>query len=79
MVFLMHIIKELSNKMIQIEIIKKAENVAEAEKIGKKNITAEQELDEKLIKEEEKLLLKVEKLSPEEIKAREEESQWKPF
>jgi len=79
MVFLMHIIKELSNKMIQIEIIKKAENIAEAEKIGKKNITAEQELDEKLIKEEEKLLLKVEKLSPEEIKTREEESQWKPF
>lgn len=75
MFFMMRIMQELSNKLLQIEIVKKAENVEQAEKIGSKNIAAEQKFEEKILAEQE-LLLKTSRLSPAETKKLEEEAEW---
>lgn len=79
MFFMMKMMGELSNKLLQIEIIKKAENIEQAEKIGLKNIAAEQKLEKALVENEEKLLLKVDKLTPEELKKAKEEAERLPL
>jgi hypothetical protein len=75
---MMIIFDRLANKLLQIEIIKKAENFKEAKEYWKKDINVEQKKEKKIIDEQEKSFLEYEKIKKNaELEKEKEEEEWK--
>jgi len=72
---MMRIFNNLTNKLLQIEIVKKAKTFQEAKEFWTKDIAAEQKFEKKIVDEQEKAFATIQKkeLTPEE----KEEANWK--